>query len=270
MPSSPIAFADDCTPSAVWRAHTRPAGAKLLRLLDELVDLAARELRGAGNDEAAHRAAVLDRLAEDAERRLGEQRTEVLNLEAEAQVGLVGAVLRDRLGVRHAPERPRNLDADRAEGRGERAFDDVEDQLGRRKRHLEVDLRELELSIGALILVAEAARELHVAIHARDHQDLLEDLRRLRQREELAGMHAARHEKVARAFGRGLGEDRRLDFPEALLVEVVPQRQRDAVAQPDVALQPRPPQIEVAVLEPRSLRRRWRLRKSGTAASSPR
>ena len=118
--------------------------------------------------------------------------------------------------------------------RGQRAFDDVVDEVGRRERHLEVDLRELELAIGALILVAEAARELHVAVHARDHQDLLEDLRRLRQREELAGMHAARHEEVARAFGRRLGENRRFDLPEALLVEVVPQRQRDRVAQPDV------------------------------------
>ena len=115
-----------------------------------------------------------------------------------------------------------NVDADRRERGRQRAFDDVVDQLGRGKRHLEVDLRELELPIGALILVAEAARELHVAVHARDHQDLLEDLRRLRQREELAGMHAAGHEEVARAFRRRLGQDRRLDFPEALLVEVVP------------------------------------------------
>ena len=95
-------------------------------------------------------------------------------------------------------------------------FDDLVDEVRRRKRHLEVDLREFELAIGALILVAETTRELHVAVHARDHQDLLEDLRRLRQRVELARVHAARHEEVARAFGRRLGEDRRFDFPEAL------------------------------------------------------
>ena len=83
-------------------------GAELLRLFDELVDLAPRELRRARNDEPAHGAAVRDRLAEDAERRLGEQRTEVLNLEPEPQVGLVGAVLRDGLRVRHPAERPRD------------------------------------------------------------------------------------------------------------------------------------------------------------------
>ena len=85
-----------------------------------------------------------------------------------------------------------------------------------RERHLDVDLRELELAVGAQVLVAEAAHDLEVAIRARDHQDLLEDLRRLRQRVELARVDAARHEEVARAFRRRLREDRRLDLPEAL------------------------------------------------------
>ena len=68
-----------------------------------------------------------------------------------------------------------------------------------------------------------------------DHQDLLEDLRRLRQRVELARMHAARHEVVARAFRRRLGQDRRLDFPEALLVEILADGERDPVTQADIA-----------------------------------
>ena len=191
--------------------------------------------------------------------------------QAEAQVRLVRAVPGHRLRVRHAPERPRHLDADHAERGGQRAFDHARRPVsGRGERHLEVDLRELELPVGAQVLVAEAARDLHVAVHPGNHQDLLEDLRRLRQREELAGMHAARHEEVARALRRRLGQDRRLDLPESLVVEVVPQRQGDAVAQPDVALQPGPAQIEIAVLEPRLLRRRWPPRQSETAASSPR
>ena len=197
---------------------------------------------------------MLDRFAEDAERRLREQRTEVLDLQAEAQVGLVRSVLRDRFRVRHAPERPRNVDADLAEARRQRALDDLEHHRRRRKRHLEVHLRELELPIGAQRLVAEAARDLHVAIEAGDHQDLLEDLRRLRQRVELARMHARRHQEVARAFGRGLGQDRRLDLVEAVLVEVLAQRHRDAMAQADVVLQLRPAQIEIAILQPRLFR----------------
>ena len=89
-----------------------------------------------------------------------------------------------------------------------------------------------------------------------DHQDLLEDLRRLRQRVELAGMHAARHQVVARPFRRRLGQDRRLDLPEAVRVEVAADRDRRAVAQVDVVLQPRPPQIEIAVAQPHVLRHR--------------
>ena len=69
-----------------------------------------------------------------------------------------------------------------------------------RERHLDVDLRELGLAIGAQVLVAEALDDLEVAVEPADHQDLLEDLRRLRQRVELARVHAARHEVVARAL----------------------------------------------------------------------
>ena len=132
-------------------------------------------------------------------------------------------------------------------------LDEAVDGLRPRERDLDVHLRELELAVGALILVAEAADDLEVAIGPGDHQDLLEDLRRLRQRVELAGMHAARHEEVARALGRRLGQNRRFDLPEAVGVEVAANRHRHAVAQADVVLQARPPQIEIAVAQPHVL-----------------
>ena len=87
------------------------------------------------------------------------------------------------------------------------------------KRHLDVELVELaRRAVGAGVLVAEARRDLEVAVEARHHQQLLELLRRLRQRVELAGVNAARHQVVARAFGRARRQDRRLEFQEALLV----------------------------------------------------
>ena len=53
--------------------------------------------------------------------------------------------------------------------------------------HLEVELVELaRRAVGARVLVAEAGRDLEVAVEAGDHQQLLELLRRLRQRVELA------------------------------------------------------------------------------------
>ena len=94
-----------------------------------------------------------------------------------------------------------------------------EDMLAAREAHLQIDLRELKLAVGAQVFVAEAAGDLEVAVEAGDHEDLLEDLRRLRQRVELARMHAAGHQEIARAFGRGLGQNGRFDFEKALLAQ---------------------------------------------------
>ena len=66
---------------------------------------------------------------------------------------------------------------------------------GRDEGHLDVDLGELGLAVGPQVLVAEAAGELVVALEAGDHQQLLEQLRRLRQ-----GVEAARG---ARGWARG-------------------------------------------------------------------
>jgi len=105
-------------------------------------------------------------------------------------------------------------------------------------------------SVGAKVFVAEAARDLEVAIHAADHQQLLEELRRLRQGVELAGMDTAGDEVVARALGGGARHDRRLDLVEALGGEVVANGQRDAVAHLDVGVHLRASQVDVAVLQP--------------------
>ena len=58
--------------------------------------------------------------------------------------------------------------------------------------HLEVELGELGLAEAAQVLVAEAAGDLVVALVAAHHQQLLEQLRRLRQRVERARPHARR------------------------------------------------------------------------------
>jgi hypothetical protein len=53
----------------------------------------------------------------------------------------------------------------------------------------------------ARVLVAETGRDLEILVEARDHQKLLELLRRLRQRVELARMQPRGHEEVARPSG---------------------------------------------------------------------
>ena len=54
------------------------------------------------------------------------------------------------------------------------------------ERGLDIELGEFRLAVGAQVFVAEAFGDLEVAVEAGDHQQLLEQLRRLRQREELA------------------------------------------------------------------------------------
>ena len=123
------------------------------------------------------------------------------------------------------------------------------------KAHLEIELVELaRRAVGARVLVAEAGRDLEVAVEARHHDELLELLRRLRQRVEFAGMQARRHEIVARAFRRRRGQDRRLEFEEALLLHAAADRVDDLAAHHDVVVQVLAPQIEEAVFEPDFLR----------------
>ena len=94
-------------------------------------------------------------------------------------------------------------------------LDQPEQELLVGERHLDVELGQLLEPVGAEILVPEAAGDLVVALEAGDHEQLLVDLRALRQREEPPRLQARRHEEVARALGRRLAHDRRLDVDEA-------------------------------------------------------
>ena len=87
------------------------------------------------------------------------------------------------------------------------------------KRRLDVDLGELGLAVGAQILITIAAGDLVVLVYRRHHQHLLEKLRRLRQREELARVRAARYQIVPRPFRRRLRQRWRFDVPEALVFQ---------------------------------------------------
>ena len=129
------------------------------------------------------------------------------------------------------------------------AFEQRIDVLAGDKRGLDVHLRELHLAIRAEILVAETAGDLEILLHAGDHEDLLELLGRLRERVELAGMNARRHEIFARAFRRALEQRGRLDLDELLLVKVIANRLRGPVTHLEVAAHLRPAQIEIAVGE---------------------
>ena len=111
-------------------------------------------------------------------------------------------------------------------------------------------MREFRLPIRAEIFIAEATHDLKILLHAADHQQLLENLRRLRERVELPGIESARHEKIARAFRRRTAEHRRFNLQKAVLVEIIAHDLRHAVPEHDVLLHFRTPQVEIPIPEP--------------------
>ena len=212
----------------------------------ELVELVAAVLGGAGRD-----ADALDRrhAGERLELGRGEDLGQLDELEAEAQVGLVDAEPVHRLVPRDALDRLRPLPRRRLGG-GEHGFaDGVEHVVLADEAHLHVELHELVLPVGAQVLVAQAAGHLVVAVDAGHHQELLEQLRRLRQGVERARLLARRHEELAGAFGRRRHEHRRLDLDETLGVHGVADGGVDRRADAQVLLHPLTTQVEVAVLE---------------------
>ena len=126
-------------------------------------------------------------------------------------------------------------------------FEGLEDILLMDEGHLAVDLCELGLAVGAEVLIAEAADNLEVAVHAGDHEELFVLLRALREGVELAGVHAGGDDEVARAFGGGLDEHGGLDFEEVEIAEVVADEHGHAVAELEIAADGVATDVEVAV-----------------------
>ena len=158
-------------------------------------------------------------------------------------------------------------------------LDEVHHRLLGDEAHLDVELGELGLPVAAQVLVAEAARDLEVAVHARDHEDLLELLRALRQRIHVARLEPRRDDEVARALRGRLDEDRRLDLDEAGPVVRLADRLDEPRTQDQPLLERLAADVEVAVLEPQRLldggvrlvdveRRRLRLRQDLEAAGA--
>ena len=128
---------------------------------------------------------------------------------------------------------------------------DRDDVLGVDEAQLHVELGELRLPVGAEVLVAVAPRDLVVPLHARDHQQLLEQLRALRQRVERPRLQPRGHQEVARTLGRRPGHRRRLDLDEVVPGQHLAGGGIRLGAQPDRTARAIAAQIQVAVLQPR-------------------
>ena len=190
---------------------------------------------------------------EGAEGAAGHLSGDVLDLQVDTQVGLVGAVALHGL-----------IEADAAEGVGgdpvvlaelhiqglQHLFQSGQHVVLGGEGHLHVQLIELAGgTVGTGVLITEAGSDLEVLVEAGGHQQLLELLGSLGQGIELAGVVTGGNQVVAGTLGGGGGEDGGGDLQEALLGHGGTDGGNHLAAQDDVLLHGGVAQVQVAVLQ---------------------
>ena len=222
------------------------------RDIREIVYLLACHL-GAGRDaDGLDLATSSERTGEHLEARSLERLGDAHELQAKTEVRAVNAVGVHAVLVVEAREGLRREFAHVAESLcylGVEFFDDRHHVFLVDEAHLEVKLGVLGNAVGARVFVPVAACDLEVAFDARDHEELLHNLWRLREGEEVAGPRTRWHEKVPRTFRRGFDERRRFDLDEVPVRKKVTDVAHDMVAQADGVGRLRAAQIEVAILQ---------------------
>ena len=186
---------------------------------------------------------------EHAEGRVLEELGALSDLDVEAQIRLIGAVEAHRVGVGHARERGLDLVTGGGPHLGEDLLGQGDDVLLVDEAHLDVQLGELRLAVGAEVLVPVAAGNLVVPLHAGDHEQLLEQLRGLRQSVEGAWLQACRNQEVTCALRGGTGQRRGLDLREIVALENLASRSVGLGAQAECVALGGAAQIQVTVLQ---------------------
>ena len=125
-------------------------GAPLESQIAQLVDLRARPVARALGVDGLDDAAIGERAGEDLEAAVLDDIGDVDELHAKTAVRTVGAIAGHGLGVGHAIERETHVvDPNGLEDLGEHVFHHVHDVVFGDKGHLDVDLGELGLTVGA-------------------------------------------------------------------------------------------------------------------------
>ena len=233
----------------------QPLRSTRLRELDQLVELPPGVSPRAGHAEPLDDAPAGSGGGEHAEFALRGKIGQVRHFQSEAEVGLVAREAVHRLLV--AQTRERRDDAfSRHELRQHRrieVLDEAQHVVLLDEAHLEVELGVLGLSVGPGVLVPEAAGDLEVLVHARDHEELLELLRRLGQGVELPRIEAAGNEVVPGAFRSALDQDGGLDLEETAFVQEVPDVLDHPVPKHDSLLHAGTAKVDVPVLQTQEL-----------------
>ena len=146
-------------------------GADAPRRLGQLVDLLARECsRRIFSADCTHASARLNRAVKDRKAAAADYIGYVRNLKAVPRVGLVRAKARHALFKCHARQGQRNFNTlDLPHKALDVTLDHLQNIARIDKRHLEVNLRELRLPVGAQVLVTQAAGKLHIPVKSGEH-----------------------------------------------------------------------------------------------------
>ena len=117
------------------------------------------------------------------------------------------------------------------------------------KRHLQIDLGKFRLPIRPQILIPKTSRYLKILFRTPHHQELLELLRRLGQRIKFSGVQPGRNQILPRPFRCAFKKNRRFNFPEAFLMQVVPDCQSGPMPCLQGLCHRRPTQIQIPVTQ---------------------
>ena len=172
-------------------------------------------------------------------------------LEAVPHVGLVGSEPLHGITVRDVGEGCLEiLSVESLPDVGDHSLHHVLDILHVDEGHLKVQLGELGLPVLPGVLVTEASGDLIVAVHAGDHEHLLELLGRLGQGVEGSGVDPRGDDIVPCSLWSGSSEDGGLDLEETVLLEVLPCEVDELAPELHGLDHLGPPEVEVPVLHP--------------------
>ena len=163
----------------------------------QAVQFSPRDLVVAFHVDGFHQAALFDDVLEHLELGPLESFIHVDQLHAEPQVRFVAAVFVHGFIPGHPGHGHGHIYAQGfLEHIGNQLFSEGHDVILVHKGHFHIQLGEFRLTVGPQVFIPEAPGDLEVPFHPRNHQQLFEQLGRLRQCVELARVHTAGHQVV--------------------------------------------------------------------------
>ena len=117
------------------------------------------------------------------------------------------------------------------------------------KAELHIDLGEFRLPVSAQVFITETFDNLEISVHARYHQHLFEQLRRLGQGIEAPGIYPAGNKIVPGTFRSRAGKNRGLDFEKIVVAQICTHRLGRLVTHDKLVSHFRTSQVKIAVLQ---------------------